>query len=119
MADPALLRARTHIASEMLSSEKAYVDFLKILQDVYDIPLKQAVNAKKQLLTQQEITLIFGQLPPIYTGALAFHQRLEAVRRLARSCSCNSSYWAGRRQGLVGPHDIDSVNTFFGGTGLL
>ncbi len=84
MADQdSLLRARSHIAAEILSSERAYLEYLQLLQEVYDIPLKQAVSARKPLLTQQEVALVFGRLPPIYTGATAFYHKLDAVRSRA------------------------------------
>jgi hypothetical protein len=34
--------ARTHIATEILQTEKAYVEFLKTMQETYEVPLKGA-----------------------------------------------------------------------------
>lgn len=62
-----------------MSSEKDYVGYLRTLQEVYDAPLKALVGRPKPLLSQQEVALVFGLLPPIYAGAAAFEERLASV----------------------------------------
>lgn len=69
--------ARSHIAMEILQTEKAYVEFLRTLQEVYEIPLKSGVGAKKgQLMDQHEVSVCFGLLAPIYLGAGEFLVKL-------------------------------------------
>ncbi len=72
--------ARTHIAMEILQTEKAYVDFLRTLQEVYEIPCKSSVGSKKaQLMDQHEVSVCFGLLAPIYLGAGEFLVKLSYV----------------------------------------
>lgn len=48
---------------------------------MYDIPIKAAVGKAKGMLNQQEVSLVFGLLPPIYAGCSLFLSRLEQVMR--------------------------------------
>ncbi len=81
MADEstAALKARSHIVAEIRSSERAYCDFLAVLQEVYDVPLKNSVGGKRPLMAPEDVALLFGLLPPIYAGCLEFQRKLESV----------------------------------------
>jgi len=55
-------RKRRQVASEILSSEKTYVDNLEILKQCFMEPLRKAASTGKPILSSDKIGLIFSNL---------------------------------------------------------
>ncbi|CAH2250571.1 epithelial cell-transforming sequence 2 oncogene-like [Pelobates cultripes] len=53
---------RTRIAQEIVRSEKEYVQILKIIRDVYVVPLKAALSSNRAILSISNIQIIFSDI---------------------------------------------------------
>ncbi|GAM25553.1 hypothetical protein SAMD00019534_087280 [Acytostelium subglobosum LB1] len=57
---------RNHVAKEILTTEETYVSKLKVLVEVYYIPLKAATENKHPPMTLEQVNAIFSEIVTIY-----------------------------------------------------
>lgn len=67
-------RARRHITSELLQTEKNFADILNIIVNIFQEPLERPQQRGGPILSHEDSKNIFGNTPEI----LAVHQRLVA-----------------------------------------
>jgi hypothetical protein len=77
--DEPLYIRREKIAREVFDTEEKYVSSLKILVDVFVVPLNQAIAEHKPILTAEEMSTIFSVVQLIYNLHLSFLNKLRPI----------------------------------------
>lgn len=56
---------RLTVVNEILSTEKSYVESLQILQELYIIPLLTRIDSNTEILSSEQISVIFSSVQVI------------------------------------------------------
>jgi len=68
---------RMKCAGEIMSTEKTYVDGLKIISEVYLEPLKKVANGPNPCITKAQLSQVFSDIEVIMNVNISFYEQLQ------------------------------------------
>ena len=72
-------KKRVQVSAEILQTEEVYCSNLCALLSVYHKELRKKLNTKQQILTEEEIHQLFGNIEQIASVNLSFLEELQKL----------------------------------------